>query len=370
MAEPMDEQATFETQAVLTRRRAGWNRLLIVLPVIAFGLTAWAGLSGPRSDTDQAVTETATASGAASTGLVAMPRLPQAQFAGPGFPTRALGLEVQALDEIPPQGDRGDAAIAVSGWYVATAMTACPAGPDPAPPGLADQLGVDADPRTFCARVGVLHATQPAAEEGPAASKPDDDGVVGTGLASVEATLTPGVVVPPELEDVAGDATPVVFVGRLVDGSKVCWEPWGCPAALLVDRVVWAAGLGRAQTTSVLPSLLDPGPLPLGPRDGAAEFAYGTTGAVLMETLIDQPTLAVVDAHAAALVAATSPDARRVWYRRTLGADPLVQNQQWVVTDDETGRPIASGWLGIPSGPRPAANPRLPADGTNVLDGG
>ena len=358
----MDEQASFETQAVLTRRRAGRNRLLIVVPVLAFGLTAWAGLSGPRTDSDQAANVASTAAPAASTG-VAMPKLPQAQVAEPGFPSGVLGLDVQALDDFPAQGDRGDTAIAVAGWYVATAMTACPTDAGPARPDLAAELGVDADPRTFCARVGVLYAAQP--DGGGPWKTNRDDSAPGATLGSVEATLTPGMVVPPELEDVGHDATPVVFVGRLVDGSRVCWEPWGCPAALLVDRVVWAAGLGRAQTTSVLPSLLDPGPhLSWRPRDDAAEFAYGRTGAVLMETLIDQPTLAVVDAHAASLVAATAPDAERVWYRRTLGANPLVQSQQWVVTDDATGRPIASGWLGIPAGPR------LPADGTNVLAGG
>jgi len=42
----MDERATFEPQAVLTRRRAGRNRLLLVVPVLAIAATAWAGLSG------------------------------------------------------------------------------------------------------------------------------------------------------------------------------------------------------------------------------------------------------------------------------------------------------------------------------------
>jgi hypothetical protein len=362
----IEEQASFEPQAVLTRRRAGWNRLLIVVPVLAFALTAWAGISGPRSDGDQAANNRATEPPAASTSLVAIASQPQDRLAGRGFPSRVLGLDVRPLDDIPPQGDRGDAAIALAGWYVATAMTACPPDSDIVRPGLIADLGVDADPRTFCARVGVLYATPPDARNGSAPNDAEDGAGPAAALASVQATLTPGVVVPPELESVGMDATPVVFVGRLVDGSTVCYEPWGCPAALLVDRVVWAAGLGRAQTTSILPRLLQAGPDLSGrPHDDAADYAYGrSSGAVLMETLVDQPTLARVDPHAAALVAATSPHAERVWYRRTLGADAVRQNQQWIVTDDATGRPIASGWLGIPSGPR------LPADGTNALDEG
>jgi hypothetical protein len=360
----MDEQASFETKAVLTRRRARWNRLLVVVPVLAFGLTAWAGVSGPRSDGDQAADERATAAHAASTALVAIPSLAQDQPTGPGFPSQVLGLAVRPLDDIPPQGDRGDAAIAVAGWYVATAMTACPSDSDIVRPGAIADLGVDADPRTFCARVGVLYATRPEADDGSPANDAKDGAGPTAALASVQATLTPGMVVPAELETVANPATPVVFIGRLVDGSAVCYEPWGCPAALLVDRVVWAAGRARPQTTSVLPRLLETAPeLSSQRHDDEADFAYGRSGATLMETLIDQPTLARVDPHAAALVAATSPDAERVWYRRTLGADAVRQNQQWIVTDEATGRPIASGWLGIPSGPR------LPADGTNALDG-
>ena len=45
-----------------------------------------------------------------------------------------------------------------------------------------------------------------------------------------------------------------------------------------------------------------------------------------------------------------------------LGVQPTCLATATAVSS-ETGRPIASGWLGVPKGPR------LPADGVNVLDG-
>lgn len=324
----MDEQATFEPQAVLGRRRAGWNRLLLLVPAVALALTAWAGLSGPRSPygLDNKPVDNAMAEVSTAPVVVAAPsRAPS----GPGYPPTVIGLDVQAVDDLERYPPRDDLAVAIAGWYVAGATRSCPLPTVGSPPAFVAELGVDANGRTFCARSGLLFFASPGA---------DADTV-----APLSVALTPGVVVPAVVNETARTPSAVVLVGRMAAADAAAGRAVS-PFKLLVDRVVWAVGLGQAQTTSILPALLDTGPmLSWRPRDRLAEATIGPTGAILMETLVDQPTLARVDPAAAALVGDTSPQASRIWYRRALGSDPARIAPSWVAIDDTTGAVIGSG---------------------------
>ena len=51
-----------------------------------------------------------------------------------------------------------------------------------------------------------------------------------------------GIVAPPELEVLGGEATPVVILGRLDDSGVDCSIPARCGRALVVDHVAWSAG--------------------------------------------------------------------------------------------------------------------------------
>jgi hypothetical protein len=83
--------------------------------------------------------------------------------------------------------------------------------------------------------------------------------------------LVIGVVVPPELEVVGTDATPVVVVGRFVQ-SPACEHPVLCRRELIVDHVAWAAGVGTEQITgAVAPT---PG-VPRLPADGVNVLTGG-----------------------------------------------------------------------------------------------
>jgi hypothetical protein len=257
--------------------------------------------------------------------------------------------------------------IAVAGWYEAGSITACPTESDIIRPGSTTQLGVVSDGQTFCRRSGLLFAASPEARTGGTATYRSENGFKNTQLpATLGVGMRPGIIVPPRLVRGGEEATPVVLIGRVGWPFDGCAKfVTRCRQQLLVDRVIWADGLGRPQTTSILPSLLDPVPqLSRRSRDRLAEASIGPTGTILMETLVDMPTLAAVDPDAAAQVASTSPDAQRIWYRRTLGLDPLRDAPRWIAFDDATGQVVGSGIVGVRPGPR------LPADGVNVIIGG
>jgi hypothetical protein len=115
----------------------------------------------------------------------------------------------------------------------------------------------------------------------------------------------------------------------------------------VVDQVAWAAGAGLPRTESILPRLLDRWP-PVGTaaRDQVSIRAIGYQATVLMEALVDQPTLARIDPYAASVLAAAAPRADRIWYRRVLGPDPEQDSMRWVAIDDSTGELLASGTAG------------------------
>lgn len=224
----MEEQASFETRAVLAPRRARLSRLALLLPVLALVAIAWAGASGGRQDvaTDEAAAPAALASeGAASPGSSLAARA----SAPPQLPAQALGFDVHRLGDVEQRGIGRDEVFAVSGWYVATAITDCP--PMDAVYRTADapELGVKWDSWAFCDRSGVLFATQP------------DDAVVARQI-SVPVTVVPGVRMSPELEIIGRDATQVVFVGHFVEPTDDC-TIWRCHDTLVVDYVPWTPGL-------------------------------------------------------------------------------------------------------------------------------
>jgi len=364
----MDEHASFEAQPVLTRRRAGWNRLLVVVPLLAFAATAWAGLNGPRSSADSADTsalESPASSALAADRPVSIPAHDPG-IAIPLWPDQVLGLDVRSLRGMNQLELVGGPEIAVGGWYEPGSTTGCPTLDAIDLPGYVLELGVVSDTATFCKRSGRLFATSPSANTDGSATYRLENRFKNDDLPALGVAMRPGVVIPSTVEETAEETVPVVFIGRLVWPFEGCAKfVTRCRPQLLVDRVIWAKGLGRTQTTSILPRLLDSGPLVLKvPRDRLTEAVIGPTGPILMETLVDRETLAAVDPDAAVLVAGDSPRPARIWYRLALGQDPGADPSRWIAIDDATGEVIASGLVGGQAGPR------LPLDGTNTLRGG
>jgi len=364
----MDEQASFETQAVLPPRRASRSRLAVLIPAMAFAIVAWAGLSGRGSSA--AVADGQPSASTASTGqAVRAPPLvaaPGPAIAIPLWPEQVLGIDVRTVRDITSTDLADQQVIAVAGWYEAGTIKACPLQPDVEHPRDVLELGVVSDTETFCARSGLLFAASPEAGTGGNATYRSENSFKNTQLPALSVAMRPGIALPAELTDAGEEAVPAVLIGRLGWPFEGCARfVTRCRQALLVDRVIWVAGLGQAQTTSILPSLLDPGPLlTWHRRDRLAEVGADPRGTILMETLIDLPTLAAVDADAAAQVAASSPDVERIWYRRTLGLDPARDAPRWIAIDYATGEVLGSGIVGVEPGPR------LPADGVNVIVGG
>jgi len=238
----MDEQASFEPQAVLGRRRAGRDRLLIAVPVIAFAVIAWSGLSGPRSDADVTAEDVASTAPALAAGSSGESPLPPVQAAGPVYPSQLLGFAVHRLDDVQ-QADLGrDDITAIAGWYVATAITDCPPLAAIYREGAPPELSGGADSWAFCDRSGVLYASRPDLELRLPTNNLEDNRSKGAGLPVVPAELMIGIRVPPELEVIGAEATPVVVLGRFVDSNAGCGSPAVCRRILAIDHVGWALG--------------------------------------------------------------------------------------------------------------------------------
>jgi hypothetical protein len=355
----MDEQTSFEPQAVLPPRRASWNRLKIAVPAVALLGAVWIGSSGQHSAASTVDAQHDKAVAQASTAPAAVEPTVAARRLGSPYPSTVLGIEVRSLADLASSAD-GDVVVAVAGWYVARPALGCPGSSTVDLPDLAVELDVDADICSFWDRSGLLVATpNPAGSVNVGGANDHPYALQATPAVSV--TLTPGVVVPSRVSDTSAGPAHVILIGQLVEIRQGNDEAIS-GRQLVVDRVVWADGVGRAPTTSVLPKLLGEDPLlSSSTRDDLASSSFGPTAAMLMETLVDPRTLAAVDPDAAAVVAARSPESQRIWYRRALGLDPAHAVPRWIAIDDATGDVIASGFVGLQ--PRP----RLPADGVNVL---
>jgi hypothetical protein len=214
----MEEQASFETRAVLEPRRAHLARLALLLPAAALVAFVWAGLNGPRSDPTTADVADPTAAAAPSLTAVQRPR----------HPAEVLGLDVHRLEDIQPLGLGPGEVIAVAGWYVPMAITDCPPLAAIYRDGALPYLRGDADARTFCVRSGVLYASQPGLHERSQA-----------GVSTVATTFVVGVIAPLELEIVGSESTEVVVLGRFVESRDGCRVGGGCLRELLVDHVAW-----------------------------------------------------------------------------------------------------------------------------------
>jgi len=293
---------------------------------------AYAGSSGPRSGDELADATRLPPEAQRSIAPTGTSPAPAADSQAPPYPATILGLDVQTLDDVHAGLHGDDAAVAVVGWYIASSTPTCPSSSAAESPGFIAEVGVVADLRTFCLRSGVLIAAPLEAGE-----------------SELEVVFTRGVAVPSDL-DRTGLATRVILVGQVVEAAPLCNGRPTCHSELFVDRVVWAAGLAQAQSTTVLPRLLDVGPrLAWRPRDRIAEATVGRTGAILMETLLDPKTLAAVDPTASELIAARAPRAARIWYRRALGPDPAHDAPLWVAIDDTTATVIGSGSVAPPA---------------------
>jgi hypothetical protein len=240
----MDEQAAFETRAVLAPRRGRLSRLALVVPAIALAATAWARLGGVRSDPVTADIPTSDA-------IVApAPPGPMAQVVArtqPEYPARVFGLDVQRLDEVGAAAVGRGELRAVAGWYLPTRIIDCPplASAFRAPDALGSDRGPGswaADSWAYCDRLGLLYATRPDLEQREPTNNLEDNRSKNAGLPVVPVAIAFGVVVLPELEALGSDATPVVILGRLDDTGADCSIPARCGRALVVDHVAWVGG--------------------------------------------------------------------------------------------------------------------------------
>ena len=328
----MDEHASFEPQAVLTQRRRRTNMVGLAVGALAVAATIGAGILG--ASIPPATPATATGGpNAVDLAAVASPTPGESlanfhPYSLPRYPSTVLGLQVWTAAYVAKFGiEYYSGTIAVSGWYAPKHGSGCRVRRVDEDPGIAQEFGVAADADTFCERTGELF-TAP---------------MYGEVTTPISVELRPGVAAPYVLKDEA-ILTPVVVVGRLTRSGLACQASDACPVVLLVDNVAWASGAGVPSTESVLPRLLASWP-PLGLRDREAlsARAIGYRGTVLMDTLVDPATLARIDQHAADVLAAAAPTAKRIWYRRVLGPDPAADPMRWIGIDDASGTLIASG---------------------------
>ena len=238
----MDEQASFEPRAVLAPRGAGRNRLAVTVPALALVAVAWAGLNGAPSS-DHANAPDGVAIAAASIDVAPSPAV--AIRHGPlRYPAQVIGINVEGLDVAKARALGPDTPVAIAGWYVPTAVFDCP--PLAAiyrPASLAD-IRDHADSWAYCERSGVLYASQPGVEDQrPPTNNLEDNRSKDAGLPAVAVTVAISVVMPPELEVVGSDATPVVVVGRFVESNRGCGSPAVCRRELVVDHLAWAFGI-------------------------------------------------------------------------------------------------------------------------------
>lgn len=201
----MEEQASFETRAVLAPRRARLARLALLLPALALVAVAWAGLSGAPSDTSTADVHDPTPM---------------------SYPGQVLGLPVHGLNDVLPRRLGSDDVVAIAGWYVPMAITDCPPLPAIYRDGALPFVRGDADTWAFCKRSGVLYAAAPQT----------------AGVSAVATTLAVGIIAPLELETIGNDATEVVVLGRFVEAVPGCRGGDLCARQLVVDHVAWTPG--------------------------------------------------------------------------------------------------------------------------------
>lgn len=238
----MEEPAVFEARAVLAPRRTRLARLALLLPALALVATAWAGLGGARSHEATADPDPAAVAVQSPADEGAASAVPQGSLR-PQFPEQVVGLDVQRLDDAQGRRFGRDEAIAVSGWYVATALTNCPPLAAIYREGSLPEVRGDADELAFCDRSGVLYASRPDLDQRVPRNNLEDNRSKNAGLPAIAATLVIGIIAPLELEMIGTTATPVVFVGRFIEPGGGCRVRAGCRRELVVDHVAWTPGV-------------------------------------------------------------------------------------------------------------------------------
>jgi hypothetical protein len=234
----MDEHVLFEPRAVFEPRRAGRNRIAILVPLLALVAIAWLGLSDAGSD-QLAVDGAGAAVAAAPSGIAApSPTLPPVAH----FPAKVLGLDVHRLTDITARALGPREVIAVAGWYVPTAITNCPELDFPYVQDSPAELPhrVDRDRLAFCQRFGVLYASRPGDSERLPANNREDDRPRDVGPPAYTVSLVTGIRVPAALETIGASATPVVVIVHFDASGDACVSRAGCARALIVDFLGWA----------------------------------------------------------------------------------------------------------------------------------
>jgi hypothetical protein len=221
----MDEQAAFETRAILAPERACRSKLALLVPVVGFVAVALAGVSGPREEPASADRPNSTVNATSRPAVASVAPGP----AVASYPEQVLGFDVQPLDEVRLALLTRDDVIAISGWYVALAITDCP---QAAPPVGDNSMTVSPgfDPWAWCERSGVLYAAKTGFERGN-----------GTGPTAVAASIIDGVRMP-GLETIGAAPIPVVVLGHFVETSTACMGLGMCPSELVVDHLAWSPG--------------------------------------------------------------------------------------------------------------------------------
>jgi len=236
----MEEQASFGTRAVLAPRRARLARLALLMPAVALVATAWAGLSGDRSNqpatavVPAAVPAASLGAGGSSSAVASEP--PRAQR-----PAHVIGLDVHRLEDVQSWELGREGVVAIAGWYVATAVTGCPRLVVIPKLGALPDIRPEIDPLAYCDRFGVLYASRPDLDDRLPRNNLEDNRSRNAGLPAVAATLVLGVVAPLELGMVGGEATEVVVVGHFVESGVECGDPDGCRHELVIDYVPWTS---------------------------------------------------------------------------------------------------------------------------------
>jgi hypothetical protein len=248
------------------------------------------------------------------------------------FPRQALGLRVvdvaTALDR---SGNPTDTVLAVRGYLqMLSPSAACgPVTPfDQTWAAFAAEQGFVSSTDTFCERRATLRP-QPVTDP----SRPTP---------RLNVTITVGAVVPDVPATPPGAVVPVVVIGALASNADACAFINGCERRFDVDRLVWINGLWRGPTTSVEPSMNGVGPLLASRvRDALASTVIARSDSLLLETLVQDSTLRELDPSAAASV---TPDAGRIWYRRSLDAtEGATAGILWVALDDAAGTVLGHG---------------------------
>lgn len=226
----MDDRSGFEARAVIAPAQNRRARIALFLPVLVLFVIAWVGMSGTQPDHH-------TAAASASVIPVAIFHAPPAGSTEAPYPAQVVGFTVQRLDAISLQDLQSGGVIAIAGWYSPQVIAACPASVTVHSPSPDAQAFID--PYAYCARTGVFYATQPAPDAPVVIDSTEGAGSRSAGLQSVAASLISGVVAPPKLEVVGGDAAEVVVLAHFADPGTACRGGAICPLVLTIDYVPW-----------------------------------------------------------------------------------------------------------------------------------